>query len=423
MSRVHVIGAGLAGLAAAVDLAGRGAEVLVYEGAGNAGGRCRSFFDEKLKARIDNGNHLILSGNRSVRRYLKLIGSERAFHFAPHAAFPFFDLKTGEHWTVRPAAGPVPLWLLGKNRSIPGVNLREYLTALKILFAGKDETVAACIGTKGILYRRFWEPLTVAALNTPANIASARLLRAVLTETFFRGGGACRPMVARQGLSESLIAPALKYLKAKGVKVSFKTRLSELVMANGRPKRLVFGRQALDLDAADAVVLALPPSQAREILPILKAPTRFHPIVNVHFKLPRAAGDFGDVPFLGILGGTAHWLFVRGNIASVTISAADALAEKESGEIEKAVWPDVARALGVKVDKIPPVRVIKEKRATFSQTPEANALRPAQRTATPGLYLAGDWTQTGIPATIESAVRSGFAAAVHVVRDLGLKRG
>lgn len=423
MKRVHVIGAGLAGLAAAVDLAGRGAEVLVYEGAGNAGGRCRSFFDDKLKARIDNGNHLILSGNRSVRRYLKLIGSERAFHFAATAAFPFFDLKTNERWTVRPGAGPLPLWLLNKSRGIPGAGVREYLGALKILFAGRDDTVAGCVGTDGAIYRRFWDPLTVAALNTPARIASARLLRAVLTETFFRGAGACRPMVARQGLSESLIAPALKTLKREGVKVSFKTRLSSLVIDGARPKRLVFGRQALDLRPDEAVVVALPPGQAREILPNLKAPARFHPIVNVHFKLPKAAGNFGDVPFLGILNGTAHWLFVRGNIASVTVSAADRLAEKESGEIARAVWHDVARALGIKAGKMPPVRVIKEKRATFSQTPGADALRPAHRTATPGLYLAGDWTQTGIPATIESAVRSGFAAARHVVRDLGLKRG
>ncbi|MGI9415746.1 MAG: FAD-dependent oxidoreductase, partial [Hyphomicrobiales bacterium] len=135
------------------------------------------------------------------------------------------------------------------------------------------------------------------------------------------------------------------------------------------------------------------------------------PIVNLHYKIEKTAPPLMETPFIGLTRGLAQWLFVRDDIASVTISAADDVVDLPAEEIAGRVWRDVARALGTPNDPQPSCRVIKERRATFRQSPDQVALRPATRTRIPNLLLAGDWTDTGVPATIEGAIRSGFAAA------------
>ena len=118
-----------------------------------------------------------------------------------------------------------------------------------------------------------------------------------------------------------------------------------------------------------------------------------------------------DRPFLGLVGGAAQWLFLRGDVVSLTVSAAAELAERPSEEIAERFWADTAVALDLGPDERPPIRIVKERRATFAQTPEALRRRAPARTKWRNLVLAGDWTDTGFPATIESAVRSGRAAA------------
>jgi hypothetical protein len=303
------------------------------------------------------------------------------------------------------------------------VKFSEYLSAFRINNADPGKTVAETTGGAGLLYERFWAPLTLAALNTPPDKASALLLKAVLNETFFKGSKFCRPMVARKGLTQSFVDPALKFLKSNGVKVHFKTRLAEVVRDKGKMAALKFGKKTVPLMSGDQVILALPPNITSVLVKEVEGPSEFHAIVNVHYRLPKKVAGRGSVPFLGLLGGTAHWLFIRGDIVSVTVSAADVLAEKSAENIAKLIWRDVARALGTGNAKVPAYRVIKEKRATFSQTPANLRKRAPQIGPLPGLYLAGDWTQTYIPATIESAVRSGFFAAQGVKRQLDLKTG
>ncbi len=121
--------------------------------------------------------------------------------------------------------------------------------------------------------------------------------------------------------------------------------------------------------------------------------------------------------FLGLLGGTAEWLFVRGDVASVTVSAANELAEEESGVIARRLWADVAAALGLGGVPLPPHRIGKEKRATFAGTPVQVRRRAGTRTPWANLFLAGDWTDTGLPATIEGAVRSGRKASETILKS------
>ncbi len=409
--RVHVVGAGISGLACAVRLAKRGRRVVLYEAAGQAGGRCRSFVDAKLGRQIDNGNHILLSANHEALSYVEEIGARDSLVGPDHAAFPFVDLKTGERWTVRPNAGPLPWWILSAGRRIPGTRLGAYLAALKFAFAGPVDTVADLADPADPLWPRFWEPLTVAALNTDPRKASARLLWLVLRETFAKGEAACRPLIARDGLGPSLVDPALALLREAGAEIRFGCRLRAIELGPEGARLLRFADGEVEIEGSDAVVMALPPAVAGELLPDVAAPQESTAIVNAHIVLPGPPKLPADLPFLGLVGGAADWIFVRGDLASLTVSAADDLAEQPGEEVARRMWHDTARAFELDAKLDPPVRIIKEKRATFAQTPAALARRPSARTAWKNLHLAGDWTDTGYPATIEGSVRSGRIAA------------
>ena len=218
MTRIHVIGAGLAGLAAAVRLHRRGHRVRLYESSGHAGGRCRSLYDSTLDRHIDNGNHLILSGNTSIQSYLEDIDAYDSLTRAP-AEFPFFDARNGARWTLRPNTGFLPWWVFAQERRPPGVSAAAFLSALKFRSAKPDDTVDETIPPTHPLYETFWEPLAISALNTPLDRAAAALLWPVLTETFLPGADACAPMLAPNGLSAALVDPALAYFQRHDVEI------------------------------------------------------------------------------------------------------------------------------------------------------------------------------------------------------------
>ena len=150
-------------------------------------------------------------------------------------------------------------------------------------------------------------------------------------------------------------------------------------------------------------------------------PHASHAIVNGHFRLAQPVSLPGGSVLLGLVGGTAEWLFVRDELVSLTVSAADALADEPSEVVAARLWADTAAALGLPAQPQPPVRIVKERRATFAQTPEQAARRPPAATRWSNLLLAGDWTATGLPATIEGAIRSGDVAADLVVKQTETK--
>ena len=410
---VHIVGAGLAGLSAAVQLASQGVEVEVSEAAAQAGGRCRSYFDPQLGLTIDNGNHLVLSGNPAVHAYLKAIGAEGRLAGPDKAASPWIDVRTGERWTLRPNEGVLPWWLFSAKRRVPGTRPTDYLSLLPLLRPQPGRKVSEALACRGVLWDRLIDPFLLAALNTDARDGSADLAGAIVRGSLAKGGAACRFRVAEPTLSAAFVDPAVGTLAQMGAPVRLGRRLRRIAFEGARATSLVFADGETRLGPEDRLLLATPAWIAADLLPDLTVPTEHRAIVNAHFRLtPPAAAE----PLIGVIGGTVEWIFAFSDRISVTVSGADRLVDMDRQDLAALLWKDVAAVHGLS-ETLPPWQVVKEKRATFAATPEQDALRPKAQTRWKNVLLAGDWTATGLPSTIEGALRSGRHAA-----DLALAR-
>jgi len=405
--KVHIIGGGLAGLAAATRFADGAYDVALYEAARQAGGRCRSYYEPALGLTIDNGNHLLLSGNHAVRDFLKCVGNENALQGPPDARFPFVDLATGESWVLHPNKGSFPWWIFVPGRRVPGTKPSDYLALLKLVLARDGQSISQVMRCEGTLYERLWHPFFLAALNTDPREAAVAPAAAVIRETLMKGAGACRPLVAAEGLTPAFIDPALRFLESRNAHVFLGRRLRAISVADARLAKLEFEDENVPVDRGDAVILAVPAPVAEGLLPGLAVPRTFRAIVNAHFKVEPPASM---PPILGVINGLTEWLFAYADRLSVTISGADRLLDVAREDLAQRIWSDVTQLTHLS-GPLPPWQIIKEKRATFAATLEEEALRPGPRTPYANLFLAGDWTATGLPATIEGAIRSGYRAA------------
>jgi squalene-associated FAD-dependent desaturase len=365
---------------------------------------------------IDNGAHLVLSGNQAVNRYLGLIGASDRLAGPNHARFVFTDVGTGERWTIRPNEGPLPWWVMASSRRVPGSKPGDYLGLAGLLYPKADARVDGAIDAKGVVWDRLMEPFLLAALNTAPKEGSAALAAAVVRETLAKGGRAYRPRVAEPTLSAAFVDPALAYIGAHGGQVRLSRRLRNLAFEGQRLDALTFSDQNQPSPVDAPVILAVPPWIAQELAPGLDAPDAFHGIVNAHFKLTPPAGL---EPMIGVVGGTIEWIFAFPDRISVTISAADRLLDTDRKALAELIWAEVAKVHDLPAE-LPPWQILKERRATFSATPQQARKRPGAKTAWTNLILAGDWTDTGLPATIEGALRSGFAAAELALAQLRL---
>ncbi|SHI66827.1 hydroxysqualene dehydroxylase HpnE [Wenxinia saemankumensis] len=411
MRRVHVVGMGLAGLAAALDLVERpDLSVQLHEATSRAGGRVRSFEDRRLGTLVDNGNHLVLSGNRAVFDHARRIGTVDLLELAETAALPFVDLATGARWTLRLPDGPADLFA-GTWAVPPGTGAGLARDLARLLAAGRAATVARALGRAPDhpAMRLLWEPLSLAVLNAPPGEGAAAALRAVLLRSALRGGRASRPVTMPSGLGPTLVDPARDLLQRRGAALRTGRRLTGLRGDPGRPaEALVFRGGEVPIAPGDAAILALPAEAAARILGG-PGPGAGRPILNAHFRLPAEAASLSP-PILGLTGGLAQWVFRRGDVLSVTVSAADAAAARPPGEVLAQLRGEVETALGAPLAPVA-ARLLTEHAATFAATPAAMAARLPMRTRWPNVVLAGDHVAGPLPATIEGALRSGRAAA------------
>lgn len=426
--RVHIVGGGLSGLSAAVEVAGSGQHVIVHEAGPACGGRARSYEDKKLGCRIDNGNHLLLTANEAVFRYMGLIGALDTLQGPDEPIFPFVDLQKPCVWTLDLSMGRLPWWVFSPTRRVPGMRLGELLSLQRLIGASPDQVVSDCL-LPGEFSRRLLDPFSIAALNTPSDEASAALLGHVINESLAKGGRACLPRFPKIGLSESLIDPALAHLSILKAEVRTGRRVTGIETTNGRVTALNFSDERIEVGGDDVVILAVTAPVAagllKEALPALVVPDEFEGIFNAHFRLERPpvpVGAFAKTRFVGVVGAVTEWIFLKDDILSVTVSAANRYADRDPEELGRQIWQEVRQTMdGLLAGPLPvepPLqRLVWEKRATFAATPAQLRKRPGAATGLVNLALAGDWTATGLPATIDGSIRSGVAA----VKALGLR--
>jgi squalene-associated FAD-dependent desaturase len=432
-----VVGGGFAGLAAAVRLGRGGARVTVLERRPFLGGRAYSFAHPVTGEPLDNGPHVLMGAYTEALDFLAEIGASAKVALQPRLRVALADRALGVGLVAAPPVpGPLQAPAAMLRYRLLGVadRLRLLAGALRLVARGPEacagttvEAALAAVGQGQAARERFWDPLALATLNElPARAAAAPFV-AVLRRAFFAGAAAARFALPRVPLSALYTADARRAIVAAGGRVQTGASVVSLVVAEGRVAAVVL-RNGTHVPV-DAVVLAVPCAALFRLLPpVLADAPSFRalagigtsPIVSVHLWLDRRVG--WGAPFLGLLRTRTQWLFDGGptaagghRIASVT-SGARAWDDAPDDEIAAEVLAD-ARAVVPALGAARETRslVVRERHATPSLTPEADAVRPPAETPLPNLFLAGDWTRTGLPATIESAVVSGRRAAASAL--------
>ncbi|WP_243370320.1 hydroxysqualene dehydroxylase [Microvirga solisilvae] len=398
--RTHIIGAGIAGLSAALAVTREGGEAVLYEASPRPGGRCRTVHPSDAFSH-DNGTHVLFTANRRTMKLLKAVGARDRWVEPEKKGLPIYDLRTGAMRRI----GLSPWSWLWPSRRPRGLGIADLTRIMRLAFPLQECSVASIIGDRPIMDNLIG-PLTIAMLNTPPNVASAKRLALALRHLLWPRAG--RLLIAKNGLSGDLVQPAVETLQARDVPILTGQRLRSLITQGERVVGLSLTDRAIALGPEDQIILALPPYEIERLLPTLPVPQRFEAILNVHFRLK----GFEKPRFIGCLGALTQWLLVRRDHVSVTIAAAEAMMHANADDIAAIVWREIApvlRELGldVSIDSQPEARVVKERRATIRQAAMPLPQPPVRPLA--NLALAGDWIGA-LPTTIESAVASGEEA-------------
>jgi squalene-associated FAD-dependent desaturase len=429
-----VIGAGLAGLSAAVELAGRGKKVLVCEQSSRPGGRASSFRDESTGRTVDNGQHLLMGCYSATREYLRTIGSENLAELQPALRIPYYGPGT-ERTELR--CLPLPSILhagsgLFRFSAIPFRERLQMSRAVSEIFLRTDpkdlDAVSAGqwldrLHQSPLAKKYLWNVLCIGALNNAPEKVSALVFFRVLKEIFTGSKMNSCFLLPRAPLSTLLIDPAVDYIRRHQGEVRTNTAVREL-RSDG--SRIVSARLAdgMEIRIQENVIAAVPWYAVHALCApdtfINEAAFQSAPIIGIQIWLDR---EVFHEKFAAMIDTTVQWVFnssallddgkeTTGQHLSFVISGAEDLVEISKEELTALAWKDFCAVFPEACSaKILHSVVVKEKRATFVPAPGLESKRPSARTKYQNLFLAGDWTNTGFPATIEGAVRSGVEAA------------
>lgn len=443
---VIVIGGGLAGLASAVDLASRGISVLLVEQRQHLGGRTYSFVDETTGDVVDNGQHLLMGCYEATRWLLKTIGSDSLAVLQPNLHIDFLHPLHGASALHCPSL-PAPLHLLGGLLSLRTLSLADRLRLVRVgMELRKDPkriepAIAALtvhqwldsLGQSEENKNYLWDIIAIGSLNDDPKEVSALLFYRVLRSAFLGKKENASLLVPRVGLSALFADPSIEYIRS---------RQGEIMLGCGVDESLLDGSRMAGVRCSDghireasAFISAVPWYTASPLFSnaagrlgwVVNGHLQSSPIVTINLWFDRIVMD---QEFVALLESRVHWVFNKSKIygqqtstrqyLSLVISGAGSLVNQSSEELVRAALDDLQKYLPrTKTANVVHSLVLKEKRATFSPRPDAEQHRPASETPISNLFLAGDWTNTGYPATIEGAVLSGRRAAESVAKFLG----
>ncbi len=442
---ILIIGGGLAGLAAGVVLTEAGRRVRLIEQKPYLGGRARSFRDNATGSIVDNGQHLFMGCYHYTLKFFETIGTSQTVTFGPQLHVPFLDTAT-KFTELRCPALPSPWHLLSGVFLSNSFSFGEKLDVLRMgraLRAAKGaagkaddldhftvEEWLASLGQRESLRRNFWDLICIGAMNEDPKIASARLFNRVLRLALFNSPLDSRLGIPNIGLSDCYTGAAEHAITDRGGSVELRRDVRALLVANGECR----GVRLADGTAIEAqTVLSTVPWH---VLPgLLPADTfspgtffsrilnlRQAPIISLYLWFDRPVTH---LEFVGLRGTTIQWLFNKGkilgtdeNYLSLVLSGAHDHVTRSKEELREVALQELGSLLpGMAGARLTHSLVIKERFATFSPCVGVDAFRPPAVTPVRGLYLAGDWTDTGLPATIEGAVRSGYTAAEAILHS------
>jgi squalene-associated FAD-dependent desaturase len=448
---VVIVGGGLSGLAAAVHLSSRRIPVLLLEQRKFPGGRAYSFVDDATGTVIDNGQHVLIAGYARTMEFLGTIGTRDRLAVQRVPEFVFHHPGRG-FCSFRLPLLPSPLHLIG------GMLLTDLFSAadrLRLLRAGLalrsfrmeaagGMTVEAWLDSTGQSAETklsFWEPLAVAIMNERIGAASARVFIRALRTAFLSGTRGAALAIPTVGLSDLYVEPARAFIEKQGGVIRCGADVTGSIV-DGENAAGVRLREE-EVVGCSALILAVPSYRAPSLLPAALRETGYmataasiplSPIVSVHLWFEE---EIMPQESLGVIGRRVQWVFNRRKIGhehgpengkgggghiSAVISAAHAFVEMGNDDLVRIVLEDLESIYGQTAGRATHAVVIREKRATFSCTPEVERNRPGCVTPVPNLFIAGDWTDTGYPATIEGAIMSGQRCAGHVMAFLEGRR-
>lgn len=432
MKKVAVIGGGFAGLSAAVRLAENGFKVHLFEASPKLGGRAYSFFSEKYQAYLDNGQHILMGCYRETLDFITTIGAKDRITIQKNLEVPFIT-ETGEVHTLTPPGDRVIPRMVRLGTALfryESLSFSERFSIAKLFLKIKNPkfmipehlNAATWLQQEGInenSIKRFFEILGISALNATLKESSASVFKRVLREIFFGIEGSERIIIPSVGLSQMYCEPAVSYLKERSNQVDLSKSLDAIFHDGTVVKKLIIGED--EYNDFDAVILAVPPYALSRIRggeflidPVQQTYT-YAPIISAHLFLGK---NYLEKPFYALHKSPIHWVFNHGNRLTLVISAAYDIVEKSNEYLYAIIIRELSNYLDISAQDILDYQIIKEKRATVVPAVENIFKRPGTITGIKNLFLAGDWTDTGIPSTIESAVISGNRAAESATKYL-----
>ena len=422
--KVIVIGGGFAGLTAATYLAKNNFKVTLLEASPKLGGRAYSFLDNETDTIIDNGQHILMGCYHDTLDFLSMIGATNNFYFQKRLQVNF--VKEGfQIFPLKNAQIVYPLNLIIGLINFSAINLSERFNLLKVFlkipFYSSDKFSDMNVrdwlmseNQSQTVRDAFWKILVVGALNTSIEKASAKIFIDILKQIFLKGNTSATIVLPKLGLSESYCGNAEKYILNNGGEILLSQPVEKIIIS-GQKVTEVHTPQKVYLDF-NFVVSAVPNFALNRILidtNDFKIPEmKFSSILNIHLWLKENLFPSG---FFGLINSPLHWVFNKGTHLNIVISDADELVNKSDEELLIMIKGELHKFFLLDPDLISNYKIIKEKRATFIPSNDIIDKRPSQKTLFTNLVLAGDWVDTGLPSTIESAVKSGRNAANIVV--------